>query len=328
MGLLCLSLCGNRDRIRAQEISDIREVSAVVHSPDQRTFPTNEPFLLVLGVAQDAGYPQAGCQKECCRRAWETPELKRFTVSLAIVDPVTKQRWLLDCSPDFREQLHLLGQLEPEEDLIAPTGIFLTHAHIGHYTGLMHLGREIIGASDVSVFAMPRMRAFLESNGPWDQLIALKNITLNELSDGNEVVLNDRIRIQPFLIPHRDEYSEAVGFRISGPQRTVVYLPDIDKWDRWEQSLEDVIRENDVLYLDGTFYGSGELPGRDMSQIPHPFIVETMNRLNSLPAKERNKVRFIHLNHSNPVLDPNTAEFRTVQDAGYNIAEQGEWLNL
>eukprot|EP00957_Ditylum_brightwellii_P156501 11911053-Ditylum_brightwellii.AAC.1 len=84
--------------------------------------------------------------------------------------------------------------MEEEEDndmvsiTVAPTkktpdGIFLTHAHIGHYTGLMYLGREALGAVDVPVYAMPRMRSFLKNNGPWSQLVSLGNINIQNLEE-------------------------------------------------------------------------------------------------------------------------------------------------
>ena len=129
------------------------------------------------------------------------------------------------------------------------------------------------------------------------------------------------------MVPHRDEYSETVGFRIRGPSRTIIYLPDIDKWERWELAIEDLMADADVAYLDGTFFAAEELPGRDMSEIPHPFIVESISRFKSLPAKERNKVRFIHANHTNPI-DPKSDASAAVTAAGHHVAKQGERFGL
>ena len=67
------------------------------------------------------------------------------------------------------------------------SGIFLTHAHMGHYTGLMWLGKEVMGAAKVPVHAMPRMAAYLRSNGPWSQLVKLENIELREMRAGEAV---------------------------------------------------------------------------------------------------------------------------------------------
>ncbi|HUO85550.1 MAG TPA: MBL fold metallo-hydrolase [Thermoanaerobaculia bacterium] len=288
-----------------------------------------EPFAMVLGIAQDGGLPHAGCNREHCVAAARDPSLRRHVASLAIVDPVTDQRWLLDATPDFPHQLRMLDEAYPID---APSpglaGIFLTHAHIGHYTGLMHLGREVLGSRGVPVFAMPRMKRFLESNGPWDQLVRLGNIAIQPLEEGARVRLNERIAITPFLVPHRDEYSETVGFRIEGPSRTILFIPDIDKWSRWERRIEDLVREADVALVDGTFFDAAELPGRDMSEIPHPFIVESLAAFSALPPEDRSKVVFIHLNHSNPALDPTTGASRVIEDAGMRVAVERERIAL
>lgn len=287
-----------------------------------------EPFLVVLGIAQDAGYPQAGCHKQCCERAHRDPKAKRLVVSLAIVDPKTKQRWFLECTPDFREQLRDLDKIAPPKKLPGISGIFLTHAHIGHYTGLIHLGREVMGAKSVPVYAMPRMEKFLATNGPWSQLVKLKNIELRKLTEGKPVKLNERISVTPLLVPHRDEFTETVAFRIQGPNRTALFLPDIDKWNRWQTSIEEVLKDVDVAYLDGSFFANGELPNRDMSLIPHPFIVESIERFSKLPQSERRKIRFIHFNHTNPVLDPKSEARKTIERSGHRVAEQGEKYRL
>lgn len=290
------------------------------------TEPT--PFTMVLGVAQDGGYPQAGCQKDCCRPAWLTPNQRKHVACLAIVDPSTEQRWIIDATPDFRDQLRLLNETAPADQTPGLSGIFLTHAHIGHYTGLIHLGREVLGAQKVSVFVMPRMRQFLETNGPWNQLVELQQIQLHRIGAAQVVNLNRRLTVIPFLVPHRDEYSETVGFRITGPSKTVIYLPDIDKWERWDVSIENLLKDADVAYLDGTFFDVSELPGRDMSEIPHPFIVESMKRFEVLPLSERNKVRFIHANHSNPVINPKSDAAKAIRRAGHHFARQGERIEL
>jgi pyrroloquinoline quinone biosynthesis protein B len=207
-------------------------------------------------------------------------------------------------------------------------GIFLTHAHVGHYAGLMHLGREALGARGVPVHAMPRMQAFLSANGPWDLLVRLGNIELSPMREDVPVALSPRVRVTPFIVPHRDEYSETVGFRIEGPGRSVAYVPDIDKWEKWDRRLEDLVAGSDAAYLDGTFYAEGEIPGRSLTEVPHPLIVETMRRLASLPAAERGKVRFTHLNHTNPALQDGSPAARDIREKGFRIAEQGERVPL
>ena len=284
--------------------------------------------LVVLGIAQDGGYPQAGCQKPCCQVAWQDRSRRRFVASIAIIDHTTGQRWLFDCTPDFRDQLELLNRIAPTEATLGLDGILLTHAHVGHYTGLMHLGHEAMGARDVPVFAMPRMREFLANNGPWSQLVTRKNIAIQPLEAGQSVQLNERIEVTPLLVPHRDEYSETVAFLIATPNRNVLYLPDIDKWSRWDQSIEDWIARVDLAFVDGTFFENGEIPGRDMTDIPHPFVAESIQRFSVLDEATRKRVRFIHLNHTNPAIRPDDPARRAIQQAGMAVAEQGDIFDL
>ncbi len=286
------------------------------------------PFVIVLGVAQDAGFPQAGCRRDCCAKAWLDATLRRHPTCIAIVDPDSKQRWMLECTPHFPEQLRKLDEAFPVDSSPGLDGILLTHAHIGHYAGLIHLGREVFGAKNVKVHAMPRMRQFLSDNGPWSQLVKLNNIKLLPLEDGEIVQLNQRIKIQPMTVPHRDEFSETVAFKISGPNRSLLFLPDIDKWSRWETEIEAIIEGVDVAYLDGSFYDGDELPGRNMAEIPHPFLVETIKRFAPLSAEHRSKVRFIHFNHTNPALDSRSKAARQIRESGMNLAEQLEKLDL
>ena len=286
------------------------------------------PYLIVLGTAQDGGVPQTG---DTDHPAWQDPTRSRYVVSLAVVDPVTSQRWLFECTPDFKQQLHMLDETAPARTAPGLDGIFLTHAHIGHYSGLMFLGHESMGAAGVPVFAMPRMSAFLRNNGPWSQLVRYKNIALKKMAAGEPVSLNNRITVTPFLVPHRQEFSEVVGYRIEGPNRSVLFIPDIDSWEEWHDqgtAIEEQIASVDAAYLDATFYANGEIPGRDMSGFPHPFISHSMDRFQRLTTPERAKIRFIHFNHTNPVLDPDSRPHAAVYKRGYRLAKQGERLAL
>ena len=260
------------------------------------------PYLVVLGTAQDGGSPQVNSPIDHPARV--DPQSRRLATCLGIVDPRSGKRWMIEATPDFREQAWLLSRAEPPADVPASLdGIFLTHAHIGHYTGLMFLGHESMGAQGMPVYAADRMAAFLTENGPWDQLVRYGNILLRPLVPSRRIALTDAISVTPFLVPHRQEYSEVLGFRIDGPSRSVLFIPDIDSWEQWEdlgRELVEEVRAVDAAYLDATFYDDNEIPGRDMSGFPHPRIVDTMARLESLALQERRKVRFIHLNHTNP----------------------------
>jgi len=281
-----------------------------------------QPYVVILGIAQDGGAPHAACEKTCCIDKWHDSNLHNKVSSIGIVDPTSNEVWMIDATPDFAEQLYMLTN-NNKRNL---KGIFLTHAHIGHYTGLMHLGREVMGAKSTVVNVMPKMESFLRNNGPWSQLVDLKNISLSGLSDNKKVQLNSRLSIVPFKVPHRDEFSETVGYRIEGPSKSLVFIPDIDKWSKWQTDIIDIVENSDYSLLDGTFYDINELPGRDMSQIPHPFIVETMKLFKQ--SNKKDSIYFIHLNHSNPALDKSSDEFQNIINNGFNISQRGNKLNL
>lgn len=298
-------------------------VSLLSCNSEKESIPKN-PYIMVLGVAQDAGYPQISCKKDCCEKAWKNPTLQKMTSCLAIIDPITNEQWIIDATPNIKDQLQLLKSKTGTEEV---DGVLLTHAHIGHYTGLMHFGREVMGTNNIPVFAMPVMKTFLEENGPWSQLIKLENISLQKLKSDSIFNLNENIKIKPFLVPHRDEFSETVGYEILINDKTLLFIPDIDKWEKWEKDISALIQIVDYAFLDATFYENGELK-RDMSEIPHPFVEESMSLFSSLKETDKQKVHFIHLNHTNPLLLEGSAAQKQVLKKGFNLAKEGQIIEF
>ena len=283
----------------------------------------DRPYVVVLGIAQDGGAPHAGCEKSCCIELWESGKKEKVS-SIGIVNPLTKQSWLFDATPDFPSQYRILTENHNTELV----GIFLTHAHMGHYTGLLHLGREVMGKKNVPVYVMSRMKRFLETNGPWSQLVALKNINLKLIENNKDIKIGEQLFIEPFLVPHRDEYSETVGYRIIGKEKSLAFIPDIDKWEKWHGSIFQLVLNTDILLLDGTFYSQNEIPHRNMAEIPHPFIIESMETLSELNSENRSKVHFIHFNHSNPAIKDNSPAYHTIKSKRFNLAREGDRFNL
>ena len=283
------------------------------------------PEVLILGVAQDGGYPHTGCEKKCCAPAWDNPALRRYVVSIALIDPASKKWWLFEATPDIREQLHYFHNLTGGAYNYLPDGIFVTHAHIGHYTGLMQLGREVLNTKKVPVYVLPKMKEFLETNGPWSQLVKLENISLIALLADSIVHLDENITIKAFIVPHRDEYSETAGYSISTTANKYLFIPDINKWEKWDRSILDEVKKADIALVDATCYDDGELPGRNMKEIQHPNVVETMKLFDKCDAKSRSKIYFIHTNHTNPLLW-DEGKRKEVEKIGYHIAAQGQHL--
>ena len=283
-----------------------------------------DPFIVVLGIAQDAGYPQTGCEKDCCKKHWDKKIAKQNVSCLALFDPVTNRKWLFDATPDLTAQLQQTNKLQPGN----LSGIFLTHAHIGHYTGLMFLGREALNASQIPVYAMPRMYDYLTGNGPWSQLVSVKNIELKKLKADSVIKLTDKISVTPLLVPHRDEFSETVGYSIKTGSRSILFIPDIDKWQKWEKDIKPMVQQYDYLFLDGTFYKDGELPGRNMREVPHPFVQESVELFKDLTISEKRRIFFIHFNHTNPLIDKSSKEYKEVKSKGFNVAVEGLRISL
>lgn len=248
--------------------------------------------IVVLGIAQDGGIPQLGCERPICQdiRAGRRPAEK--VSSLGLIDRRTGAAYVFDATPDFPAQLQRLtgGKL--------PSGIFLTHAHMGHYTGLMFLGRESVNAASVPVYATDRMGAYLRGNGPWSQLVAIPNIALRTIAYDQPVTLDGGVAITAFKVPHRDEFSDTVGFRIAGPNRSALFIPDIDRWEKWDRSIREIAAGVDYAFLDGTFASATEI-NRPIEEVPHPLMSRTRELLKGVRAK----LWFIHINNSNAEID-------------------------
>lgn len=279
--------------------------------------------LTVLGTAQDAGAPQMNCTKKCCVNRWSSAAIP--VVSLGINDEQSNHFFMFEATPNIVTQHNTMKLAHPKSSW---AGIFITHAHIGHYSGLMFLGKEAMGASKIPVFAMPKMQRFLKENAPWNQLVSEENIFLKPLSNGNPVVLSPQLKVTPIQVPHRDEFSETVGYLIEGPTRKALFIPDIDKWERWDIPIENLVAKVDIALLDATFFNSNELPNRNMNEIPHPFVVESLDRWKSLPFAEKNKIYLIHFNHTNPLLHEDSQAQIAVENAGIRIAQVGQQFVL
>ncbi|MFB0518788.1 MAG: MBL fold metallo-hydrolase [Acidobacteriota bacterium] len=289
---------------------------------------TSETDILVklLGTAQDGGLPHFGCYCKNCFRARENPQFARLISSLAVMDIGERKFWLVDATPDIRAQWDIIHQRLAQEKSGSQNSsyaILLTHAHIGHYTGLMFFGYEAMNARQVPVYCSARMRDFLANNGPWSQLVNLGNIAPRILSPDKELSLLPQLSITPLPVPHRDEYSDTLGFIISGRKKKLLYIPDIQNWEAWSRSIVSEVNKVNIALLDGTFFGPEELPGRDISQIGHPFIQSSLKTLSEVVRKGESEIYFTHLNHTNLALDPEGEARKKIEAQGLRLAEEG-----
>jgi pyrroloquinoline quinone biosynthesis protein B len=282
-------------------------------------------YIYILGNTQDAGLPHIGCQHKFCQDNFDIHE-EYFVTSIAVVNSDLRRYILFEATPDITYQLNYLKNNLFQEFLL-PESLYITHAHIGHYSGLMYFGREALGAKNLMVRVLPRMSNFLQNNGPWSQLVDINNIKIKEINFGLSTNELSNIVVTPIQVPHRDEYSETAGYIIEGKNKKALFIPDIDKWEKWDRNLNQLAKEFDFLLIDATFYDSKEI-NRDISEIPHPLVTETIDLLSGLNIENRSKVYFIHMNHTNMMLDPNSELSKLVTSKGFNIARLGQKLYL
>ena len=280
----------------------------------------NKTYLKVIGTVQDGGAPHIACKNKCCRDLSVREKNNRKVTALEIFQPESGKSLLFEATPDIVHQWAALN--------FPLSGIFITHAHMGHYSGLIHLGREALGAKNIPVFTMPKMRFFLENNAPWSQLIELKNVRLYSLKEDTPISPIKNIEVTPITVPHRDEFSETVGYKIKGPSKTVLFIPDIDKWSLWEKSLVRLLEDVDLAFIDATFFSREEVNYRPLSEIPHPLVRETITYLNNEDLSLKNKIYFIHMNHTNPMLDEYSKESQFIIEEGFHISRVGQQFEL
>ena len=283
-------------------------------------------YITILGTAQDGGFPHIGCQKKCCDDFYKGILPKQQVVSLGLIDKESQQKFLFEATPDISTQLADLEKNHLKTNTIID-GVFMTHAHMGHYAGLLYFGKEALGKKDIPVYAMPKMKEFLSNNGPWSQLVTTQNIVFLDLQKDSIVPLSNALKVTPFLVPHRDEFSETVGYKIEGKTNSALFIPDINKWSLWEKNIVEEVKKVDYAFIDATFFKEGEI-NRPMSEVPHPFIEETVALFENESLATKNKVIFIHFNHTNPALQSNSKERNDLELLGFRFATEGQRFKL
>ena len=282
----------------------------------------DESFIYVLGTTQDGGFPHSGCNKKCCNHAWETNIFKRYPSSLALINKKINKFWLFDITPSFKNQLQLIQKFDCEL-----SGIFITHAHYGHYIGILELGLEVMNSKNIPIYVMPEMYDFIKSNKPTNLLIDNNNIILNKIHNNDSLLLDD-FTISPFLVNHRNEMSETVGYVIKKNDVSIVYLPDIDSWYGFEDEIKKLVKSSKVCFVDGTFYNKTELGIEKFNKVPHPEVLNSMQLFSTLSYKDRKKINFIHYNHTNPLINLNSPESKEVLNNGYSLSFEKQIVNF
>lgn len=298
--------------------------------------------VVVLGSAQDGGLPQMAATHPNDTEAARQPKLRRTGAGLAVVQGA--HCLFLDASPDLRTQYWdcLMPAYEGSGGGFGMDGVVLTHAHMGHYLGLAHLGKESANAQQLPCYCTQLMADFLSQNAPWSQLVAIGNLlpvvvpaarAASSLEEGTFEPWPG-LKVRLFLVPHRAEFTDTVGISIN---EKLLYIPDIDQWDDWEGVALEEVKRHEISLVDATFYSKAEVEmlRRSYASIAHP-PVEVSLELLAAHVREKsesnpaggNRVIFTHLNHSNPLVMPGSAERAHVTSLGFEVAEDGMVIPL
>jgi pyrroloquinoline quinone biosynthesis protein B len=305
-----------------------RALGAFPRPADEALFGASDVEVVVLGVAQDGGVPHFGCEQPCCEGA-RLDGRALHPAALGVVDRRAGKLLLVEATPAIEAQVDLLHAAAG----VAGRGrqpvdaVLTTHAHLGHYLGLAWFGREVAGSKEVPLHCSPRFGEFVRTNAPWKQLVALRQLDVRPFVVGEAFAPWPGLLVTPIAVPHRDEFSDTMAFVLQGPRRKLLFVPDVDAWEKAPGLLERLLDGVDVAYVDGTFYDGRELPDRPLDEIPHPLMTRTMDRLADVAKARPGTIRFVHLNHTNPALH-DAALRRQIEARGFAIAAQGERVGL
>jgi pyrroloquinoline quinone biosynthesis protein B len=278
---------------------------------------------VVLGTAQDAGMPHAGCRCSKCRAAYSDLNLSLLSASVAIVDARQSppRTWLIDATPDIKHQINLLrdtlGPHPSQPDrLQQPEGLFITHGHMGHSAGLVQLGPEAMAVQRMTVYASAGMVEALNDTRLWSPL--LDNLELIVVKPNVRLEMAPGLFITPLAVPHRDEIGTGTfAYQIDGQAKSLLYVPDIDSWALWPEG-RGILKTVDVALVDATFYSRDEISGRD--SVSHPLVPETLAFFREIPTR----LVLTHLNHTNPLLELDSKERHIVESQGVEVASRGQ----
>ncbi|VAW09607.1 hypothetical protein MNBD_ACTINO02-3133 [hydrothermal vent metagenome] len=267
---------------------------------------TEAAHVVVLGSGQDAGAPQFG---------GPPVEITRTASSLLVTSP-SGTNYLFDASPDIRTQSQR-NTFDPHQ----LGGVFLTHAHMGHYLGLAHFGNEAAATASVRCFGTASMHTFLTHNEPWRALFTRRHLEFSVLVPGVDVPLDESLTITAHLVPHRPDFTDTVGYVVTNrkTQGSMLYLPDIDAWDQWPDSRR-IVDSTTLAFLDASFSSGAELPGREIANFPHPLVSDTIAHFDTSPGQ----IVLTHINHSNPLGTVGADATDMAARAGFLIAADGD----
>ena len=282
---------------------------------------TGDVLIKILGTAQDGGLPTMGCHCPNCTNARRDPGRARMVVSLGILNFVSGRTYLIEATPDAARQVDLIQSRDPmfvKARTRPIDGVLLTHADVGHYPGLIQFRPEVGPTRGLKVHGSSQMSAFLAANEPWKYMVDKSIIELQPFEFERSVLLDEQVNFVAIPVPHQ-KHTDAVGFKIRGPKKTLLFIPDIDRWD---EGFKDIVASVDIAFIDGTYLDKREGSKR------HPPIREVMAFFASVVKTAGTSVSFIHFNHDNPIFGDDGTLEAEIEGKGFHVAHQGDeiWI--
>jgi pyrroloquinoline quinone biosynthesis protein B len=298
------------------------------------------PTAIVLGAAGGGGYPQWNCRCPVCRLAWAggTRVKARTQASLAV--SADGERWvLLNATPDLRAQLLATPALQPRSEVRSSpiAAVVLTGAEVDQVAGLLTLRER----QAFAVFATAETMAALNAN-PIFGVLAGGVVTRTIVTRDEAFMLPGGLQAELFAVPGKvalylegddpalaAETDANVGVEIVCGSRRLVYVPGAAAMTA---SLRARLAGAAVILFDATLFaddemirtGTGDKTGRRMGHMPLDGADGTLVALSGLGGRRI----LTHINNTNPILIEGSAERRKVEQAGFEVAEDGMEIAL
>ena len=306
--------------------------------------------VVVLGAAAGGGIPQWNCGCPVCQAARnEYPELQSTQASIAI--SADGEHWfLVNASPDLRQQLIATPQLHPKPGALRHSpiaGVILTNGEIDAVAGLLSM-RE---GSPFAIYAHPKVLAILQSNSIFN-VLSEKNVArvAIEIDRAFEPALPDGrpsgIEVEAFTVPGKgawylegkahpggsDGAGDTLGLRIRD-KATGKHFYFIAACAHVSAELKSRLAGAPLLFFDGTVWRDDELVAAGLGtktgqSMGHIAMSGTSGAIKSLAGLDIDRKVFLHINNSNPALLHGSEERSIAENAGWQIPADGTEIVL
>ena len=291
--------------------------------------------IVILGAGAGGGLPQWNCGCANCNaaRAGRIPSMTQSSIAVS----GDGANWaIINASPDIRMQLAATPALYPTGPRDMPLrSVLVTNGDIDHVAGLLTL-RE---SQPFDLFATGAIHQALAEN-PMLAAVNADHVPRRTIALDARFDLAPGLSATLFAVPGKVPlYLEGetvetgligentVGVELTAGGRRVLYIPGCADAPDW---LQDRMRGADMLLFDGTLWQDDEmiragLGRKTGARMGHMAASDSIARLADLPIGRR---IFVHLNNSNPLTDPASAETRRAEAAGWQVARDGMELTL